>query len=55
MMKMDRTCDACGKPIAGNATTCPHCGRVYTSSGTKMLAIIAVFVLLVIIIVMLTQ
>jgi hypothetical protein len=45
-----RTCTACGGSIAKNASTCPHCGRRFTTAVTWLVlgVIIFLFVLIVI-------
>ncbi len=33
-------CKSCGKQIASDARTCPHCGKTYTSAGGILVAVI---------------
>lgn len=35
-----KKCEACGKPMAKGARTCPHCGKTHTTLGGIFIAII---------------
>lgn len=40
-----KTCGGCGKPIATNATACPHCGKRHSTPATIAAAILIGLVL----------
>lgn len=39
-MKKLKPCSACGKMLASNATSCPHCGKRFTSAAGIVLAVL---------------